>query len=148
MGRHRIGWIVLLAALPLASGCVTFGWERKLRDVPHSADSTDELRPGEASLSQCLDRLGAPLYVWEYKRDGMALAWGWLDSEEKGFAVSVPVAEQLSASFSYDRIDARMRGIVLLFDEDLTLEFAQRGYLRDLSLAHARRRPADTSTPP
>ncbi len=148
MGRHGRRLIAALAVLPLASGCVTFGWEREVRDVAHSASTLDELRPGDASLSQCLDRLGAPLYVWEYKRDGMALAWGWLDNDQKGFSVSVPLAEYLSASFSYDQIDARMRGIVLLFDENLTLELAQRGYLRDLSLAYARRRPADTSTPP
>jgi hypothetical protein len=148
MGRHATALIALLAALPFTSACVTFKWEREMRDVAHANDAIDALHPGEATLSQCLEELGAPLYVWEYKRDGMALAWGWLDNDQKGFTVSVPVAEQLSASFRYDRIDARMRGVVLLFGEDLTLELAQRGYLRDLSLAYQRRRPADTSTPP
>jgi hypothetical protein len=78
----------------------------------------------------------------------MALAWGWLEDESKGFTVSIPVAERVNASFSYDRIDGRMRGIVLLFDADLTLELAQRGYLRDLAVLYQRRRPADTSELP
>ncbi len=140
--------IALLCLAPLASGCLTFTWERQTRDVAHSKSATDELRPAEASLAQCLDRLGAPLYAWEYKGNGMALAWGWLEDESKGITLSVPVAEHASASFSYDRIDARMRGIVLLFDADLKLELARRGYLRDLAILYHRRRPADTSQLP
>jgi hypothetical protein len=148
MGRHRRGLIALLLALPGTSGCLTFTWEREMRDAAHPPSATDDLRPGEASLTQCLECLGAPLYVWEYKQGGMALAWGWLDSDDKGVSVSVPITESYSASFSYDRIDARMRGVVLLFDEDLTLELAQRGYLRDLSLAYQGKRPAAVSEEP
>lgn len=140
--------IAALLFVPLASACLSLAWVREHRDQPPPENWIEDLRPGEADLEQCLNRLGAPLYVWEYKGEGMALAWGWVDNDRKGFTFSVPLADEASASFSYDRIDERMRGVVLLFDRDLKLELARSGYLRDLSRDYQRRRPADTSTLP
>lgn len=147
MGRLATAVIVVLAAAPLASGCFSFAWRHETRNTPPASGSFDELRPGEASLAQCLERLGAPLYVWEYKGNGVALAYGWLESDEKGFALSVPVAQDLSASASYDDRDTRMRGVVLLFAPDLTLELVKQGNLSELSIAFERRRPAPAEPP-
>lgn len=142
MGRRARTLIVVLAATLLASGCFRFSWRHQTRNAPAGSAALDELRPRETSLDQCLERLGAPLYVWEYKRNGVALAYGWLENDEKGFSVSVPIAQDFSASLSYDDADAQMRGVVLLFGPELTLELVRRGYLRDLSVEFDRSRPA------
>lgn len=141
--RSLIG---VVAAAALCSGCFRFAWERETRQVPPSKEALADIVAGETTLAHCLDRLGAPLYVWEYKQNGLALAYGWLEVDNKGVSASVSVAHDMSASFSYDDSDARLRGVVLLFDQDLKLELSKSGYLRDLSLEFARRRPADTST--
>ena len=93
-------------------------------------------------MADCLAALGAPLYVWEYKGDGAALAWGWSDENRKGISVSVPVYEQASASLSYDDGREKLNGAMLLFDRGLVLEDVRKGRLRDLQRDLLRRRPA------
>jgi hypothetical protein len=82
--------------------------------------------------------------VWEhveYGRPAAALAYGWFDVKDFGFSVSVPVADNYSASYNYDQVDQRMRGLVLFFDEQWTLVSWRTGLLQDLT-QEARRPPA------
>lgn len=131
----------LLFPLVLA-GCVSVGWSRDRRHEPLPEGVIETLEPGRSTLAECLESLGAPLYVWEYRGDGAALAWGWNDEDRKGVSVSVPVYDQVSASLSYDDAREKLRGAVLLFDRDLVLEQVREGWLRDLQRDLLRRRPA------
>lgn len=132
---------VLFLPLALAS-CVSFGWSRDLRHAPPAAGTIEALEVGRSTLADCLQALGAPLYVWEYKGDGAALAWGWADEQHKGVSVSIPLYQQTSASLSYDSGHEKLRGVVLLFDRDLVLEQLRKGWLRDFERDFGRRRPA------
>ena len=129
------------AALSCAS-CVTFSFDRDLRYVPLSDAAIDGLQPQKASLARCLETLGAPLYVWEYKEDGVALAYGWHKEKNWNVTVSVPITHGYSASASYTDDAAKLRGVVLLFDRDLELEIVRRGFLKSLREELQRRRPA------
>lgn len=133
---------VVLAATLLLGSCVTFSFERDLRYVPLADGVLEGLHPGEARLDQCIERLGAPLYVWEYKGNGMALAYGWEKEKAWTVTVSVPVTNYYSASGAYTNNAAKLRGAVLLFDSDLKLETVRRGFLRTLRAEIENRRPA------
>jgi hypothetical protein len=132
----------LLAIPLLLAGCVSFSWSRRRAHELPPTGAVAALTPGRTTLTEALDSLGAPLYVWEYKGDGAALAWGWSDDDNRGVAMSLPLQRQLSASFSYDSGSERLRGIVLLFDSKLVLDQVREGWLRDLSRDLGRRRPA------
>ncbi len=134
----------LLVLLPLCASCVTFSWERESRHAPVPAAAVARLQANRSGLGDCLAEFGAPLWVWEHVEHGRpaaALAYGWFDEHDFGLRVSVPVSENLSASFDYDQIDQRMRGLVLFFDEDWALTSWRTGLLRDLT-QEARRPPA------
>jgi hypothetical protein len=138
--RHARGFLALLPLL-LAS-CVSFTWYRTHSNEPSPKNALSTLVPGKSTLDECLQALGAPLYLWEYKGDGAALAWGWNDLNWKGVTLSVPIYDQTAASASYDYGAERMKGAVLLFDRDLVLESVREGWLRDLESELGRRRPA------
>ena len=133
--------LAAVLALGLGAGCVSVTWTRASRYEPPAAADLETLAPGESDLGSCLQSLGAPLWVWEAPQGRHALAWGWLEDEDLGARVSVPVVRFVSASFSFDRIDARMRGLVLFFDDDWSLVATRSGLLRDLTSESARRRP-------
>jgi hypothetical protein len=86
--------------------------------------------------------LGAPLYVWEYRGDGVALAFGAKRGTNFGFGVSVPVTDYQSASFDYGEGDAQTRGWVLFFDAEWKLVAIREGRLRDLARGFRRQPPA------
>jgi hypothetical protein len=132
---------LLLALLPLLTGCVTGSWSRTNRFAPPDEGAVETLAPGQSDLGHCLAALGAPLWVWEYRGDGVALAYGWLEDVGWGIIVSVPLTEYYSASFDYRDRDSEMPGLVLLFDEGLTLRELRRGLLRDLTREVGRPRP-------
>ena len=126
----------------LLAGCVSVSWTRDRRHEKPPREAILALEPGRATLAERLATLGAPLYLWEYKGDGAALAWGWADVQSKGVSLSIPVYEQTSASFSYDDDRDKLRGVVLLFGPDLVLERVRKGWLRDLEGETRPRRPA------
>jgi len=133
-----------LVLLPLCVGCVSLTWERESRHTPVSAASISRLESGRSDLGECLAELGAPLWVWEHVEGGRpaaALAYGWFDERDFGVRVSVPVSDNFSASFDYDQIDQRMKGLVLFFDEGWMLTAWRTGLLRDLT-REVRRPPA------
>lgn len=124
------------------SSCVTFVWTRERRFEPLRKDALEGFEDGRTTFAECLQRLGAPLYVWEYKVDGAAIAWGAADEDAKRVAVTIPLTARYNPTFSYGDIDAKLRGAVLFFDRDLVLERVERGCLRDLERQIVRTRPA------
>ena len=123
---------LLLASAPLLTGCIQAQFERDNRLRPIEESELATLQPGESTLDECLDALGAPLFVRERQTYGAELAYGWYKQWDWGLSISIPVTDNASASFDYDEIDAKLRGAVLLFDEDWRLEVVRTGFLRDL----------------
>lgn len=122
-------------ALPLLAGCLSYEWRRQLYERPVEAEALQGLEVGATRLDDVLARFGAPLRVLE-RRDGAALAYGWLRSAKWGLGLSVPLGDQ-SASFDYASIDQRMRGVLFLFDEEWVLAGWREGALTDLLLQPA-----------
>lgn len=135
--------LAILAPLLLA-GCVTFKYERHLREEPVAPEALAELEIGTSTIGDVLARLGAPLYVWEGVGGAVVLAYGSEDRREVGFSVSVPLFEQTNASFDYDDVASRLEGYVLVFDAEGRLEIVRAGLLRDLGQAVRRRPEADS----
>lgn len=129
---------VLLATL---ASCVSFTWSHEHTYRPMPKDALLDLQAGTTTLTMCLERLGAPLYVWEYKGDGAAIAWGYGDDDSKRIAWTIPL-ERARPTVSFGTIDSKLQGAVLLFDKDLVLEEVKRGYLRNLAKELVRKRPA------
>jgi hypothetical protein len=136
----RVG--VALASALLVAGCVTYTYTRDMRFAPIDDAALDCLRPGEADITECLEKLGAPLYVWEYSQEGVALAYGFDKDRAWSLTVSVPVARGFSASGSYTDQVRKLRGAVLLFDPAWRLQIVRRGMLADLSAELRHKRPA------
>ena len=131
--------VSLLLACP---GCLHLGLTHRHREEPLRDAQLDALVPGTTDLGAALKALGAPLDVWEYRADGMALAWAWSHTTRFGFRMSYSVAPRTpAASFSWDDATLDQPGCVLWFGPDLVLESAKRGKLRDLT-ASLRRRPS------
>jgi hypothetical protein len=127
--------VAIAAAAALCSACLHVRWERESRYAPVPEAGLETLEAGRG-LDECLDALGAPLWVWEHVergRPGAALAWGWFDEETVGVSLSVPVSDYASLSLDYDDVDRRMRGVVLFFDEDLRLAMWRTGFLHDIT---------------
>lgn len=132
--------LALLCALGL-SGCVGFVWSRDRTFSPPAKGALDGLEAGRTTLTECLSRLGAPLYVWEYKGNGAALAWGFRDEDSKRLSVTVPL-ERVHPTFSYTDISDRLYGPVLFFDDKLVLEKVKEGHLRHFKPGAKPVRPA------
>ncbi len=129
--------ILALIILALISGglssCLSLNWSRGNLNEPIADATLAALQPGEANLTRCLAALGAPNLVWEYKVDGMAMAYAWFDSGGWGFRASYSFYDNTpGASLSYDSADNLRNGVVLTFDESLTLETIKRGRLNYL----------------
>ena len=136
----------VLALATVCAGCVSLNWQRESRSGPLQREAVARLalEAGRTELGECLAAFGAPLWVWEHVEHGRpaaALAYGWFDENDLGFSVSVPLTEHFSASYDYDRIDQRMNGVVLFFDEHWRLLSWRTGLLHDLT-EEARRPPA------
>ena len=101
-------------------------------------DGEDEI--GRAVFLFCLQALGAPHFVWEYRGDGVALGWVWSDSSDWDLDASYAVisrAPGVSVSFDWD--DADLPGAVLWFDANLQLLELRQGRMRDLTSGLRRR---------
>ena len=141
MGSRASTIAALLAGLA-ASACITGGYYRTQTNEPIARARVHALEPGKTTLDEALAHLGAPLYLWEWKGDGAALAWGWSDSAHWGFALSVPVSNSGSASFSMDDIVHDLPGVVLFFGPDDVLIEAREGKLSEIQAETSRKRPA------
>jgi hypothetical protein len=135
--------LLALALAPLA-GCVTGSFERALVDEPIPAERLAALRPGADTLAACLERLGAPNQVFEYRvapdgSAGMALLWFWRGASGWGIDVSGG-DEAAPGSVSWDALATELPGCMLWFTPELVLERWRQGLVGDL--APERRRPA------
>jgi hypothetical protein len=128
----RLARVAALAALAATSSCVTAEYEREIVFSRVSERGIAQLIPGEHDLGHCLERLGAPNFVWERRGDAIALAYAGYRDAGWGLGASVQVARGVSASFDYGELAGRSKGFVLLFDEQWRLEGVRSGYLRDL----------------
>ena len=134
-------WLAILCACAVLPSCASVNWISNSSNEPIADAEFAALEPGTADLGACLGRLGAPNLVWEYRGNGLAMAYGWLDGGGWGFSVSYSFDRFApSARFSYDSDAVEGDGVVMWFDENLVLERVQRGRLRDL--VPDRRRPA------
>ena len=124
---------VAAAALGLA-GCVQFNWRRESRYAPVDPSAFEELDEEGVDLTRCLALFGAPLWVREDAGGkGAMLAYGWLENRDLGLTVSVPLYRGYSGSIDLDKLDSRMKGLVLFFDESWNLRSWHVGLLRDLT---------------
>lgn len=138
----RAAWCTFLLLL---QGCVHLYWNVDHVEEPIPDGVLAKLEPGTDDLGRCLQLLGAPHFVWEYRGDGMALAWVTLDSSAFGFSVSYTFEHFAATSLSYDSGFAELPGVVLWFGPDLKLESWRRGRMRDLTsgLQHRPAAPED-----
>lgn len=118
-----------VALVSTLSGCLVY--DRTRIDEPIPAGDFAALQAGQ-ELGDCLRCLGAPTHVYEYRGDGMALLWAWQDSDQWSLDVSVPLQDQLSASFDLDLGSLDAQGAMLWFGPDLRLERFRQGRLGDL----------------
>lgn len=133
--------LVLVSSLALlAAGCVSFRFDRATVNLPPRPGAAESLELGKATIADALQALGAPVFAWEWKEDGMALAWGWSEDTARGITLSVPL-DKGSARASYDDLARHLRGVVLFFDAETRLVELREGALNDFREAH-RRRPA------
>jgi len=126
----------------LCGGCISGGWYRQRLLTPLTHAQIAALEPGKSRLADALALLGAPLYVWEWKGDGAALAWGWSDAAHWGLALNVPVGDNSATAFSYDQLAADMPGAVLFFGPDDVLLEAREGRLSEIRAETIQARPA------
>ncbi len=131
--------LCLLLAL---SSCVVVNWSRDSWASPTPPATVAELEAGVTTLAQVLDRLGAPLQVWEHQREGLVLAYGWRQLGGQGVRVSAPVYRGTSVSFDYTQSEQGLRGVLLFFDADWRLEKVSEGWLSDLTQAMRRASPS------
>lgn len=133
---------LLLLLLGAGTSCITATWRRVSRYEPPDESSIDRLRPDEDALDDCLAAFGAPLWVWEWRGDGLAMAYGWLERRDWSVNASLPLTDYASVSFDYAAANEEMLGLVLFFDEQLVLHEVRRGMLRDLAAERPPLRPA------
>ena len=136
------GPALALVAL-LAGGCVTVRWERQLGDEHISAAQVEAVRAGPADLTQAMDELGAPLFVWELPEGSFALAYGWLRDRGLGGTVTIPLSRAWSPSYTYADLDVNLYGLVLIFDYRARLLVVREGYLSEIVAELRQARPAD-----
>lgn len=142
--RRTSRWTGLLlaacATAPLA-GCIQLRWTKRNIEDPVSPAAVESMWPGTDTLHSALVKLGAPHYVWEYRGEGMALAWVHQEEDDFGLRVSYSLSRGPSASFRFDDSQLDVPGVVLWFDDELVLEKVRQGNLRDLT-EELSRRPA------
>lgn len=130
---------VLLASL---AGCVQVTYERSRTDEPFDAALLETLRAGQDSLTSCLQTLGAPRAVFEYRVEadgssGMALLWVAKDADGWGIDVSAQ-SEDVPGSIEFDLGVADLQGCMLWFTRDLVLEQWRTGGVGELVRMRAR----------
>lgn len=131
---------LLVVLLALAPACVRLSYDRNVELREPAGAQLEQLVPGEADLTELLDRLGAPLAVYELA-DGAAVSYGWSKGQRWRLQASVPVTGDVSGRFSFTDTGQNIPGILCLFDADWTLTEIRRGNLRELTSRLGRRRP-------
>jgi hypothetical protein len=126
----------------LCGGCISGGYARMQVFTPIAPARIAALEPGKSTLAEVLAEFGAPVFVWEWKGDGAALAWGWSATDRWGFAINVPVADRNATAYSFDKLASDLPGAVLFFGPDDVLIEARVGRLSEIRAETAQPRPA------
>lgn len=115
--------LLLLLIFCSSSSCVSVQYGRERLDLPPTEEAIASLVPGTTQLQECLDLLGAPKVV-EPTQTGerLTLAWVWNAGSGWGFGVSVPLGEQVNASFQYDDVQSDLPRLQLRFDGEGVLQ--------------------------
>ena len=116
----------------LTAGCIRFQWTRDRGLEPLPLDQLETMEAGSVTVRDCLATFGAPLDVWQYRVEGVALAYGYADTRNLGGTVAVPVNQYARPSFTYGDVAARQYGVVFFFDREWRLESFSEGYLHEL----------------
>jgi hypothetical protein len=124
------GFAVGLALL--SGSCVSIRFDRDRVHEPIDEVAAEALVPGQASLSDVLDQLGAPTIVWPSLNGRVVMAYAWLDQCGLGLSVSTALQRSVSARVRWDSEDLEIPAIVVELDPQLRLEVVRRGLLRDL----------------
>lgn len=134
--------LLSVCLLPLVmTGCIRLHYFRISHFEPTPDPVLERLQGRHAELQECLDALGAPLIVGELP-DGVAVAYGWQDRGNWGLDIGYTFERILNIRFNYKQTDDSLRGVLLLFNNDLHLEAIRRGLLGDLT-RQFKRRPAN-----
>lgn len=131
-GRCAARSLASACVLLMATSCVRVGWSRAQFShvIPESEHA--QIVVGESSLDACLKTLGAPLYVWEADQARTVLVWGWGEEKGWGVNVSIPLAQEFSATVDYEDTARNLQGLVLTFDADNLLLYKREGALANL----------------
>lgn len=129
---NRLSLAGLFAAL-CSTACIQLQWSRSSLHQPIDDARMTGFEVGTCSMTDALDELGAPLYVWQLPRGHAALAWGWFNTRDVRVQVSVPSNSPADPSFQYGWIDHRLLGYVFVFDDADGLVFVKKGYLGEIA---------------
>ncbi len=132
------GVLVGLAMVLVSTGCLNVSWQRETVNGPPPPEALLEVQPERSDLHDALAALGAPVAAWEWTDGGIALAWGWSREKNLGFSLSIPFYRSASASLNYADARAKLRGVVLFFDEHDRLVQRREGLLGELRAASER----------
>ena len=104
-----------------STSCASINFSNKRIDTPPEEAAVAQMVPGQTDLSRCLNLLGAPTSV-EPAESGQrfVLTWNWLEQEDWGFSVSVPLGDQ-SASFNWKDSESQPQFVRLFFDANWRL---------------------------
>lgn len=135
-----MSWTSVLLALVCAS-CISGNYVRFDVEVPPDPVAIAKLVPGQSTLGECLDGLGAPLVVRELGT-GAVLAWGARRDVGWNISANIPVGRVGNANFRYSQQRDSLKGVVLFFDADWTLVRFEEGWLGKI-LPNAKPRPQE-----
>ena len=110
------------AVLLLAStSCASINFSHVRVDTAPEKAAVAQAVAGQTDLEKCLNLLGAPTSV-EPSETGQRfiLTWNWLEQEDWGFSLSIPLGDQ-SASFNWKDSESQPQFVRLFFDANWRL---------------------------
>lgn len=115
----RLSALALLLVWPCGlASCAGLRFQHVRAGAEPDLRAARALQPGESTLAECLQALGAPLDVDEDENGGgRVLTWSWEHVHGWGFFFSLPLSEWISASLNYDELGRDPDRLRLLFDE-------------------------------
>ncbi|MEZ6020581.1 MAG: hypothetical protein R3F17_10910 [Planctomycetota bacterium] len=125
-------WVLAGSVCLLAPACLSGSMNRVDRQGQPTAEHLEACVPGQSSMTECLEALGAPLVVRPYKKNSIELIWGWQRSRFWSLTLSVPIADRGDSSLSFARGMQGAHGLTLRFDAQGRLFERREGRLKDL----------------
>lgn len=105
-----------VALLLGSTSCASINFSHVRINTPPDEAAVAQAVPQQTDLGKCLNLLGAPTSV-EPAEDGQRfmLTWDWMEQEDWGFSISIPVGDQ-SASFNWKDSESQPQFVRLFFD--------------------------------